>query len=147
MASGATEMSDARWDLDFRPKATPSSASIRSWYVVSQRRAWRPPTDVYETDRTIVVKVEVAGMREDDFDISFRDRRLVIAGHRRDTGGKLGYHNMEIRYGEFRTEVRVGWAVDESSITASYEDGFLYISLSKNVERHQVAVRVLDPDE
>jgi HSP20 family molecular chaperone IbpA len=112
----------------------------RDWYVSAPRRIWRPPTDVYETDGHVVVKVEVAGMSVEDFSISFADRRLVIGGRRRDPVGKLIYQNMEIRYGEFRTEVRVGWALDEASIEAVYEGGFLYVYLPKEARRHRIPV-------
>jgi HSP20 family protein len=112
------------------------------WYVVRQRRVWRPPTDVYETDDNIVVKVELAGMDVSDFDISFANRRLTIAGARPDPEGKRIYQNMEIRYGPFRTEVLVGWALDQSAITATYEGGFLYVMLPKETQEHRVRVQI-----
>ena len=111
------------------------------------RRIWRPPTDVYETADGFVVKVEVPGMRDDgDFMISFSERRLTIAGKRHDPADKIGYHNMEIRYGEFLTEVRVDWALDEKAIEATYEDGFLYVRLPRARE-YRVQVNVAAPDE
>ena len=39
-----------------------------SWQVRSS--VWSPPTDVYETEEAYVVRVEIAGMREDDFEVS-----------------------------------------------------------------------------
>lgn len=116
-------------------------------HVMRTRRIWRPPTDVYETDHHVVVKVEIAGMNEDDFDISLVDRRLVIAGLRKDPVGKLIYHKMEINHGEFRTEVYTNWAVDEAACEATYEDGFLLVRLPK-VTEHRVQLKVVhDADE
>lgn len=113
----------------------------RNWgSSLPHRRTWRPPTDVYETDEHVVVKVEVAGMSEEDFDISFADRRLIIAGHRRDPVDKIVYQNMEINYGEFRTEVLVGWALDSSAIEARYEEGFLYVRLPKRAKEFRIPV-------
>lgn len=112
------------------------------WYLMRRRRIWRPPTDVYETDENVVVKVELAGMRVEDFTISFADRRLSVAGNRPDPEGKRIYQNMEIRYGPFCTEVLVGWALDQSAITATYEGGFLYIMLPKETKEHRVRVQV-----
>ena len=94
-------------------------------------KKWSPPTDVYETHKSIVVKVEVAGMTEDDFTITYSDRTLIVAGIRRDPTAKLGYHQMEISYGEFRTDVYVSEAVDVDGIEASYTDGFLLVTLPK----------------
>ena len=100
--------------------------------ILSHRgKRWCPPTDVYETRDSIVVKVEVAGMSEDDFTITYSDRSLIVAGIRRDPTAKLGYHQMEISYGEFRTDVYVSVAVDVDGIEATYNDGFLLVTLPK----------------
>jgi HSP20 family protein len=105
-------------------------------------RAWRPPTDVYETDDAVVVKIEIAGMNPDDIAISFIDRELVVRGNRRDTDEKLSYHCMEIPYGEFHTEVFLPGAYDEDKFEAKYVNGFLYIVLPKSKQEHRVTVRV-----
>jgi len=123
------------------------SLQDRDWYSFPRRRIWRPPTDVYETDEHVVVKVEIAGMQADDLNISFANRRLVIAGRRRDPVGKIVYQNMEIRYGEFRSEVRVGWPLDQSAIEATYEEGFLYVYLPKHTIEHRVSIRTRDEDD
>ncbi len=106
------------------------------WILAHHGRIWRPPTDVYETDNSIVVKVEVAGMAEEDFTITFADRNLVVAGVRRDPSVKLGYHQMEIPYGEFRAEVYVSEAIDVDNIEASYRNGFLLVTLPKAKSHH-----------
>jgi HSP20 family protein len=101
------------------------------WVVVRHAHAWRPPTDVYETDENVVVRVEVAGMKETDLSVSLTDRVLIITGVRQDPSPKVAYHQMEIRYGDFRTEVFLHWAVEQESIVATYSDGFLQVVLPK----------------
>jgi len=34
--------------------------------VAFRTHVWRPPTDVYETEVSIVVRIEIAGMQEED---------------------------------------------------------------------------------
>jgi len=92
---------------------------------------WRPPTDVYETDESAVVIVEIAGLAEGDYEISLLGRLLVISGERRDPAAKLAYQQMEIRYGRFRTQVHLPWALDAGEQTAVYEDGLLKVTLRK----------------
>ena len=101
--------------------------------VNQQREVWRPPTDVYETSGALVVRVEIAGMSEDDFDIELMRRELIVSGRREDnaSGTKLAYQQMEVFYGEFRTEVYLPWSVDVSAVEATYDDGFLTIMLPK----------------
>jgi HSP20 family protein len=106
------------------------------WLPLRRTRTWRPPTDVYETDNFVVVKVEIAGMEEGDFTISLSNRSLMITGVRRDPLAEaedltLSYQQMEIRYGEFKTEVYLPWAIVEDKIEATYEDGFLMVVLPK----------------
>lgn len=105
--------------------------SSEGWALMCKHRVWRPPTDVYETDSHVVVRVEVAGVQKKDFQISLSERRLVISGWRRDPAAKLAYQRMEINYGEFSTEVHLPWSLCEDEIEAVYEDGFLSVFLPK----------------
>lgn len=99
--------------------------------LTSRSHAWRPPTDVFELPDEIVVRVEIAGMQEDDFKISIDDQRLVVRGMRVDVPEKRAYHQMEIRYGEFNTEVDLRVAVQVDQARAQYQRGFLTITLPK----------------
>ena len=111
--------------------------SVESWYsdvqlaVTRYGKSWRPPTDVYETDQNIVIKVELAGMAEEEFQIGFEGTNLVISGARRDVALKLKYKQMEIFCGEFRTSVCVEELVDKAGLSWSYKDGFLVVTLPK----------------
>jgi len=104
-------------------------------------RTWRPPTDVYETDDAVIVKMEVAGMTPEDFTIAFDDHTLTVEGMRLDREAKLGYHLLEIPYGEFRVQVYLPGAFAEARIDARYDNGFLYVTLPKQREQHRVFVR------
>ena len=96
---------------------------------------WRPPTDVYETDECAVVTVEIAGLTDGDYAVALSGRTLTVSGERRDPAEKLGYQQMEIRYGKFRTEVHQPWALNLDEQRATYEDGFLRITLRKAQSR------------
>lgn len=98
-----------------------------------QGKVWRPPTDVYETGSAIVVRIEIAGMGEEDLNIELLHRMLVVSGRRVDHADsrKLAYQQMEIFYGEFRTDVRLPWSVNSASVEATYSNGFLTVVLPK----------------
>ena len=100
-----------------------------SWHVRST--TWSPPTDVYETEENCVIKVEVAGMRDEDFEVAFENNILMIHGHRPDRNEKRAYHQMEIRFGRFEIAVEVPVVVDIERSIAEYKDGFLVIILPK----------------
>ena len=118
--------------------------SGQRWISTRQHKTWRPPTDVYETDDCVVVKVEIAGMDEDDFVVSLDGRRLVISGVRRDPAAKLSYQQMEILYGHFETDVHLSRAIEEDKIEATYRNGFLGVRLPKAKPRQVPVVGVED---
>jgi HSP20 family protein len=86
---------------------------------------------MYETDEAIVIRVEIAGMREQDFSIQLEGRYLSIRGTRPDTPERRAYHQMEIRFGEFVTEVELPCQVLANQIDATYGNGFLRMVLPK----------------
>jgi HSP20 family protein len=101
---------------------------------------WRPPTDVYETDDSVVVVVEIAGLGEGDYTVTLSGRTLLISGERRDPAERLTYQQMEIRHGRFRTQIHLPWALDSQDQQASYANGFLKVVLAK-AQVHRVPVR------
>jgi len=108
------------------------TSSMVQWSQVRRSQIWSPPTDVYETDSSIVVKIEIAGLSPEDFTISLAHRVLTVRGVRRDPASKLAYQRLEINYGQFQTEVHLPWPINDSAeIEATYEQGFLTILLPK----------------
>jgi HSP20 family protein len=101
------------------------------WQVGIHSYAWSPPTDVFETDASFIVRLEVAGMRQSDFSIDVEDNFLVISGVRRESPERRTYQQMEIRFGEFSSAVEIPAGADVSNAQADYEDGFLNIVIPK----------------
>ena len=114
----------------------PESLHLR---MGTRSHVWRPPTDVLETEEAVVVRVEIAGMLENDFSIVIDGRYLSIRGQRSDVLERRAYHQMEIRFGEFASEVELPYQISASDIEAIYSNGFLQIRLSK---AHPVRISV-----
>lgn len=94
---------------------------------------WRPSTDLFETPKAVIIKAEVAGMAEDDFEITLYDDAIIIEGvrHCDPVGENSRFHAVEVKYGPFRIEVPLIHAIDRDQVTARYDRGFLYITLPK----------------
>jgi HSP20 family protein len=86
---------------------------------------------VYENEKEYIVRVEIAGMRESDFEVIFEKGFLFISGVRPDVSERRAYHQMEIRFGKFSTSVAVPGSVDLDRSEAEYKDGFMTVVLSK----------------
>lgn len=100
-----------------------------SWQVRSS--VWSPPTDEYETEAAYIVRVEIAGMREENFEIAIENSTLFISGLRPDKHERRAYQQMEIRFGKFATAVNLPGPVDVDQALAEYQDGFLTVTLPK----------------
>lgn len=100
-------------------------------YLALADTVWRPPADVYETSDSVYVRIELAGVNDDDVQVSLYADTLVVEGQRQyeplPTGAR--YHAAEIRYGPFRLEVPLPCPVDADRATARYERGFLVVQL------------------
>ena len=108
-----------------------SGMNAIGWQVGIHSYTWSPPTDVYETDASYVVRLEVAGMRQSDFSIDVENNFLIISGERSEPAERRTYHQMEIRFGEFSTAIEIPAGADVSRAQADYEDGFLTIVVPK----------------
>jgi HSP20 family protein len=103
-----------------------------SWQVKSS--LWDPPTDFYETNDAYIVRMEIAGMREENFEVTVQNDTLSITGFRQDFTAKRAVHQMEIRSGKFAATITLPSPVDIDRALAEYQDGFLTITLPKEIK-------------
>lgn len=135
-------MPDTHMDSEAEP-----GGPLRRWVIVRHTTVWHPPTDVFELDERLVVMVEIAGMRDSDFNVSLLGQSLIISGVRqRMTPSDCAYHQLEIPFGEFRTEVSLPWPVSRDEVTANYRDGFLRVELP-HAPAQKIQIVNVDVDE
>lgn len=117
-------------------RSSATTPELTHWRVMVRQRSWRPATDVFEIENQIVVRIEIAGMREENFTISVDRNSLIVQGFREDSKERRAYHQMEIRYGEFSTEVDLPVPIDIDKVHAEYREGFLTVYLPKATPKH-----------
>ncbi len=96
---------------------------------------WVPNTDVYVTEQALVIKVELAGMRKEDLELTVEANRLTITGHRPDgcRAPKCKFLVMEINYGSFQSVIELPPGYDLGQAKAAYQNGFLRIDVPQIV--------------
>ena len=99
------------------------SSRITNWRLNLKTNAWHPPTDLFETTDNYYVSVEIPGMQNNDFSISFEKNILSISGVRIPPKGKRGYHQMEIKYGEFCSQIKIPSPINIEAIEAGNRRG------------------------
>ena len=94
---------------------------------------WQPPTDVYETEKNIIIKMSVSGLSPEDISVLFSDHTLTVSGKRGDDSShqKVCFYQVEIRYGYFERKIKIPKQVDANNIHATYENGFIVITVPK----------------
>ena len=105
-----------------------------SWQVSFS--GWNPPTDVFETEENFIVRVEIAGMKDADFDVAIENQILMISGNRSELNERRAYRQMEIRFGKFEIAVEISVPVEIERAVAEYKDGFLVVQLPKLSPKH-----------
>ena len=110
---------------------------------------WAPNTDVYLTAEGIVVRVELAGMRREDLELTIENQRLRISGLRSDQcrTGKCNYLIMEIDYGPFETFLELPAGYDLTQARASYQNGFLRIDVPEQSRPSSKSVSISVSEE
>jgi|ERR1019366_6777712 HSP20 family protein len=102
---------------------------------------WVPNTDVYSTDHGLVIKVELAGMRSENLEITVEGQRLRISGNRPDgcRAPKASFLVMEISYGPFESLLELPSGYDLSQAKAAYVNGFLRIDVPLTPTRGKIS--------
>jgi len=101
---------------------------------------WIPNTDVYVTEGNLVIKVELAGMRKEDLELTVEGNRLMISGQRPDgtRGAKCKFLVMEINFGSFECVIEIPAGYDASQAMAGYQNGFLQIDVPRAVHASKI---------
>ena len=98
----------------------------------ARRGSFNPNADVYVTDRgrTIVVRIELAGVARDHLKLVVEGATLYLAGARAsDVRRAESVMQKEIEYGYFLKRVQLPTPVLVDSARAEYHDGILTVKL------------------
>jgi HSP20 family protein len=96
---------------------------------------------VYETEDALYVVAELAGVAEDQIQVTVDEDILTIRGERAPLPvvPGLSIHELGILRGHFAADIYLPLAVDKSRIEAVYEHGLLLIRLAR-IEPTKIAI-------
>jgi len=99
-------------------------------------RLWNPAADVYRTRDGWVVKVDLAGVKSEDVEITLDGALLRISGLRRDSfcGEGVSHYQLEITYSRFEKIIQFPCSIEQATIERDYRDGLLLLRLRENEE-------------
>jgi HSP20 family protein len=128
----------------WREVITRSSDALTQFVHVAKRRVadeTHPPFpqwgvlagECWETAQSVIVRVELPGMRKEDIHISLHRGRLQIRGEKRssDEDETRHYHLMERAFGSFERSIALPENIDARRAEVSYQDGVVIVILPK----------------
>jgi HSP20 family protein len=97
----------------------------------TQTNAWVPTTDVFARGNDLVIRVSLSGVYPEDVDITLSNGVLTISGERRSEldEDEVSFYVRERYYGAFRRSITLPAGIDESDLSADYDDGLLEITV------------------
>jgi len=113
--------------------------------ILQRSATWRPLADIRESAEMLTVKIELAGMKEEEIDVTLYEDALVVSGERHEEPERnenVYYHEAQIRYGPFRIEALLLLPIDREGVKARYENGFLWVDLPKLPQNEPERVRI-----
>jgi HSP20 family protein len=100
--------------------------------------SWYPQMDMYETEKSVIIMAELAGVEKDDLEVEINSKAVRIHGVRKelpkDPAG--AYRLAEIRYGRFERILYLPTPVDTEVISSTFSNGLLSIQMAK-IEMHK----------
>lgn len=102
-------------------------------------------TNIKEKDDAYIVELAVPGLSKKDFSISIENDVLNVSSDAEDKAEDgVTYSRKEFGYSSFKRTFHLPESVDKSSISASYRNGVLIISLNKMESAKPQPARVVE---
>lgn len=92
--------------------------------------------DVFQTPTSIIIKAPIAGVNQEDLEVSITDERITIQGERHDTPEESveSYLMQECYWGSFSRTYDFPITVDSDHATARLINGILTVTIPKNAK-------------
>jgi len=97
---------------------------------------WYPPVDILESKDSYLIRAELPGMKQEDFNLEVNEGTLTLTGERKVEKPAEGveYHRSERLAGKFSRSFHLPQTVAQDAIKATYRDGILEVHVPKAEE-------------
>ena len=102
--------------------------------------------DAFQTEKEFCVQAPIAGVEQNDIDISVENEMLIIRGERQEplSGDGKKYFYQECYWGPFSRQIILPEDVDSEKIKASLKNGILVIRIPKTESKKKKIVVELE---
>jgi len=96
-------------------------------------RMWNPRLDIYDTEDSMHIDMEVPGLTKEDLKLKLKEGDLEISGERvhekKEGGGDKRFRRSERSYGRFVRRISLPSGVGAKDIFCKFENGVLQIKI------------------
>jgi len=112
--------------------------------VATRQNRFSPSIDISETDNQYIIDVEIPGIKKDDIDLNIENNTLTISGERKfeKKEDNKQYHRVESHYGSFSRSFTLPENVKTDSISATYNNGILNITVDKSEQQMKKQIKI-----
>lgn len=113
---------------------------------ISTNPDWEPSTNILETEKSVVVEMELPGVIKEDISIFLEDNReLIVKGAKKNPNvieSETTFYLFERKFGSFHRRIFVDIPIDGDKITSYMENGVLIIVIQKKaVDKISVSIK------
>jgi HSP20 family protein len=119
--------------------------SLRETGISRNPGQWMPYVDMFEDDVSLILKVELPGVRREDIGLDISEGILTISGKKpfEHEETSENFHVMERQYGVFNRSFNLPGSVDVESIEAGYHAGVLELVLPKPTDTRSRKIPII----
>jgi len=105
---------------------------------------WLPAIDMYDDEKNVYIKADVAGIEEKDLNVSIQDNILTIAGERVEEreDKKKGCVISERCMGSFSRSITLPAGIKHDGIKAELKNGVLTVTLPKEKQSESKTIKI-----
>lgn len=104
-----------------------------------------PKADIYETEETIVVSLDIPGIQQDNINVNLENNILTVNAYA-NLEAPEGYSLALSEYGigDYERSFRISTQIDQDNIEAQYKNGVLNLKMPKaeDAKKRQIPIKV-----
>jgi len=112
---------------------------------VNLNEFWQPSVDIVQSSTTIIVYINIPGVKNDSIDVDFFNNRIIVTGERKKLfSERMTVVKSEIIYGRFERQISIPISVtNQENVKISSRNGVLLITIDKAAEeRNRFSLRL-----
>lgn len=106
-------------------------------FAGSDFRKWNTPAvNISENDQAYKLQIAVPGLKKDDFKIALEENTLVVSAEQKSENAEKTerYSRKEFSFSSFTRRFTLPENIDQTNISANYENGIMLLVLPKKAE-------------